>query len=658
MKRRTTLWLALLVLFLASVVYILDHRPSSQETVLARTRIFDITTEPIRLMGVIRDGERIEMVRKDDDWFLQAPIRARASNLVMHRLVATAERLRSLDTITAEQRAVRSLSLGDYGLDPAAGSFYLEAGGRREKLSLGSRTPFGSGVYGLRHDADAVVVLPEEALTLIELELDDLRARTLFAGSQRRVNRVDLYRRDLGFLQLLRRGGRWNIQQPMVWPADSSAVQKLLDALYVMQVQRFVWDAPADSVDGLQSPAFRSQVEEGNLAPDQARARITVWVEGGDTGEELFLGSEYEVEGQLYARRWGVPSVFTVPELLGEIASLHVNDFRDARVLLSPWEQLSELSLRYQDLRLTVGRLEGHRWAIREPVQDESMVRSDAVEDLIRAFMDLRIVSFDPVEDVDVSEMLVVQATFLEDVPENVVPREIYLVPLHDEDAEAQWLGRIGEDGAFLRMEGFSSGKRIAALMHPARYRSRQILSLDTDLLTWVQQKSVRGEVTLHRQQGDNGELGAWAVNKGEAGRLDRGALELFLATLRQLDAAAVIDFEPESLRPFGLHAPIATITLRFADGERLQQSLLLGVDSESDAVYALLQGHGYIFRLAEEDARILKGQLFLPPPEEEVGLEDVDVLESDTEDAVIGDDGEPEGEADDITLLFLEDID
>ncbi len=658
MKRRTTLWLALLVLFLVSVIYILDHRASSQEAVLASTRIFDITTEPISLMGVMRDGERIEMVRKDDDWFLQAPIRARASNLVMHRLVATAERLRSLDTITAEQRAVRNLSLGDYGLDPAAGFFYLEAGGRREKLSLGSRTPFGSGVYGLRHDADVVVVLPEEALTLIDLGLDELRARALFAGSQRRVNRVDLYRQDLGFLQLLRRGGRWHIQQPMVWPADSSAVQQLLDALYVMQIQRFVWDAPADSVDGLQSPAFRSQVEEANLAPDQARARITVWVEGGDTGEELFLGSEYEGEGQLYARRWGVPSVFTVPELLGEIAALHVNDFRDQRVLHSPWEQLSKLSLQHQDRRLTVGRLEYNRWAIREPVQDEGMVRSDAVEELIRAFMDLRIVSFEPVEDVDASEMLVVRADFPADFPENVAHRELYLVPVHDEEVEAQWLGRIGEDGEFLRMAGFSWGKRIDAIMHPARYRSRRILAVDTNSLNWIRQTSAQGDVSLHRQEGDNGERGAWTITKGGEGGLDRSALELFLATLRRLDAAAVVDFEPESLQPFGLHTPIATITFRFADGERLQQSLLLGMGVESDEVYALLQGHGYIFRLADEDARILKGQLFLPLLEEEAGSEDADPLESDSEDVATEDDWEQEGEADDITLLSLEDID
>ncbi len=666
MRPRMTIWLALLVLFLVSMVYILDHRSSPQDTVMASSRVFDITTEPITLMGMVQDGERIEMVRKDGDWFLQLPIRARASNLVMRQLAATAERLRSLDTITAEQRSIRSLSLADYGLDPAVGSFYLEAGGRREKISFGVRTPFGSGVYGLRHDTDMVIVLPEEALNLIEVSLDDLRDRSLFAGSQRHVNRVDLYRQDIGFLQLIRRGGRWQIQQPLVWPADAAAVERLLDALYVMQVQRFVWDAPADSEDGLQSSVFRSQVEEGNLAPDQARARITLWVEGSDTGEELFLGREYENGGQLYARRWGVPSVFTVPSVLGEIASEHVNDFRDQRVLLSPWLELSELTLAYQDQRLRLERLSEDDWAIREPVHEEELVRKDAVEDLLQTFMHLRIVSFDPQSDFASSDALVVSADLPSDVPENIVPRQLYLLPVAGAGEDVGLVGRIGTDGPVLRLTGFVSEEELVAMMHPARYRSRRILRADPDTVMWIQQKTVRGDVTIRRADEDEDEN--WALVEAREGSLDGDAIALLLATVADLDAAAVVDYEPASLRPFGLHAPVATLTLRYTGTDRLQESLLLGVGVEDERVYARLQGHGYIFRLSDEDAEILQGRLLLPPSVDTPDpAEDPDVDPSATDGGEPSDEAEPvvdpaeetdlPSEEGDIPLLLLEDV-
>ena len=613
MRRRTTIWLAMAVALLASVLYILDHHPTTQqEALLASTRVFDITTEPVTLMGLVRNGdERIEMVRKDDQWFLQSPIRARASHLVMHRLVATAERLRSLDSITAEQRALRNLSLADYGLAPPAGSFYLEAGGRREKVSIGSRTPFGSGVYGLRHDADMVIVLPEEALSLIELRLDDLRDRSLFGGLQRRVNRVDIYRQDLGFLQLIQRGGRWQMQQPMVWPADSGAVQQLLDALYVMQIQRFVWDAPAESENGLQSPAFRSQVEDARLAPDQSHARIAVWVEGSDTGEELFLGSEYEGGGQLYARRWGVPSVFTVPALLGEIASQPVNHFRERRVLLPGWEQLSVLSLAYQDSRLVLRRTSGGNWALEEPVRESQMVRTDAVDALVRALMQLRIASFDPV-DVDPADLFSVEASFSGEVPEHIMHRSVYLMRAAGEDSEKSWFGRIGQEGPFLRMTGFDVELSLRDLLHPARFRSHQIISIDPGAVTWIQQSTVHGDVMLRYVQDDEGQS-SWQLEHNGEHELDRAALRLFLTSLRDLRAAEVVAFEPDSLALYGLHSPVATISLRFSDPALLQQSILLGIGAEDEAIYARLQGHGYIFRLKDEDASILKMHLLRP---------------------------------------------
>jgi hypothetical protein len=628
---RTTLWLALLVIFLGSVLYILDKRLPAMQAAAARSRVFDVTTEPITLMGIVREGQSVEMVSRDDKWFLYAPIRARGNEQALRNMAAKAGRLRSLNAITPEQRSVQGLTLADYGLDPAGGVFFLEAGDRREMLSLGSLTPFGGGVYGLKHDTGDVIVLPEEALELISPRIEDLRDRSLFPGSQRRVTRVDIHRRDAGFLQLLRRGDRWYIQQPVEWPVEPAVMQELLDALYVLQIQRFAWDAPAEMEDGLQSPAFRSQVEEASLAPDQARLRITVWVDGSDTGEELFLGIAHAgFPGEVYARRGGVASVFTVPERLVDVPLRKLEDFRDRRFLHIAPEKVRVLELRYLERKVRMEHQADTGWEMVDPVRVAA--RSQVVQQLLRDLSLLRVVAFDPVagEVRDEGEALLIEFAYRNNTKEPQQPVVLSLKAATSA-GESQWIGRMGVGGPNLRLDGFAVQDRLEQLLDPAAYRSLAVLRLDLSGVTRIQQTTVRGDVILERRSVEGGGVD-WSLSAPVDRAVDTPVQRQLLAVLSRLDAKAVAAFEPGDLVPYGLHAPVTSLTFRFSDEtRRIQQSLLLGRANEEGEVYALLQGHGFIFQLGREDAAALQADLLQsvvvppqPPAPEAVAVDQV----------------------------------
>jgi hypothetical protein len=626
MKKSTTLGLVALVLFLGSVLYILDYRQSQSDSGASSSRVFDITTEPVSLIGMVRNDERIEVVRRDGQWFLQQPIRARASGLFLNRLVAEAERLRSVDVVTAEQRAVRNLSLSDYGLDPPASEFFIESGGRREVLRLGGRTPFGEGIYGLQQATGAVIVLPVEVESLFAPSLGDLRDRALFPGSTRRVTRVDLYRREAGFLQLIRREGRWFIQQPLEWAADPAMVQQLLDSLYVLQVQRFVWDAPAPredadqapvarsgTEDGLQSPEFRSQVERANLAPDQAWARIMVWLEGNETGEELFLGrGDEQLEGQLYARRAGVASVFTVPAVLGDLASHPVRIYRDRRVFDAATEDVVRLHISYRDERLTLERAPDGRWLLLAPVSSD--VRIEVVQQLVRDLRDLRIDSFDAVESAPSGDLLEI---LIDKRSEAQRQTRLYLEPLSGPDGSVSWIGQIGQGGERMQMSGFAMGQDPRVLLDPARYRRTNVIAVEPRSLQRLTHRSATGDVAVQRR-GDEAATG-WELLDGGERVLDADALQRLLVVLSRLEAESVVAFDADLTRlaSFGLDKPFVSIVLRYADANRLQQSLLLG--QGAGAVYAMLQGHGFVYHLRASDADVLRTTLVRVPVQESV---------------------------------------
>lgn len=615
-KRTTTLWLMLLVLFLGSLLLILDNRERDEQTRTRNNRVFDITTNPIGLIGMIVGDAHIEVVRKGENWFLQKPIRARASNIVVKRLAANAERLRSLDRISEEQRDIRNLTLSDYGLDDPEGTLYIETDGRRETMSLGSPTPFGRGIYGYLHNSGNIVMLPEEALSLFSLKLDDLRDRTIFSGSKRRVTRIDIQRRDIGFLQLIRRNDDWYIQQPLAWRADPDAINQLLDRLYVLQVQQFVWDAPAQAADGLQNPEFRSAVERTLLAADQVDLRVTVWLEGRDTGEELFIGKAHEsAEGQFYARRGGVPAVFTVPATLVENISKQVNTFRDNRMLPPNLGEVLRLGIEYQDARLSVSNdVSKGTWVMSEPVPVEA--NPSAIQDVLRKMKALRISSFDEAVAFYREKPLLEITLDIQGADEgDVVQHILQLQHQPEETTDARWIGRMGREGDWFPMSGFVSDAELVSLLEPARYRTRKVFTLPAVNVNWVQQSTERGVVTMALTQ--NEQNTQWKVVEPESRELDLDALRRVLAVLLKLEAQEVVALDPPTLEPYGLHAPETTISIRFSDENQLQRSVLISRSPENHDVYARQQGYGFVYKLDPQVASILEQNVLIPAPPE-----------------------------------------
>ncbi len=634
MTWRTTWILALVVLLLGSVLYIMDQRQQPGQGGQADTRVFDLTTEPVSLVGFVRGEDWFEVARKEENWFLQAPIRARANGLMMNRIVATLERLRALDRITAEQRALRNLTLADYGLEQEDVLLSVESGDRRETLVIGNRTPFGGGVYARKRGSETIWILPEEFLALLPPDSSALRERTLFQGAARRVTRVDIHRRDAGFVQLTRRQGRWYLLQPVEWPASQSAVQELLHTLLEAEVGQFLWDARVDQPEEVSEVALRSQLESGRLASDQAPVRLTLWFEEGGTGQELFLGQRLGSEAnELYGRRSGIPSVFTVPADLFTLAMTPVEQLRDRRIADFPPEQIRSVSLAWGERRIALERRGNGDWLLQEPVR--APVAGETLQRLLRELSELRVHSFTgPEKQAEGTELLSIILRAGEEGRERVPLLFLSLDP--SVDSSGRWSGWIeGWDDGFL-LDGFPMGHDVQALFDPTQYRSRVVLSIPRRSLILVQQRSGSGTVTLERS-GESAGVESWSCVLPATGQPDREGLALLLQMLERLEARDVVAFDPPDLQAFGLVEPDQVLTFRFADEERIQQRFLLGKRTDQGGQYAMLQGHGFVFLLGREEARVLTGSWILTDPVPEAAAEEEQLEEEQHAPATVG---------------------
>jgi hypothetical protein len=390
------------------------------------------------------------------------------------------------------------------------------------------------------------------------------------------------------------------------------AVKELLDRLYVLQIQQFVWDAPSNTEDGLQDPEFRSEVERTLLAPDQAEVRVTIWLEGLQTGEELFIGKPHETaDGQFYARRGGIPAVFTLPAALVDNVSNPVNTFRAKQVLPPNWDKTHQLSIEYQDARLVLSNaLNRGSWDMLEPVHVPA--NPDKVKDLLRTFSKLQYASFEETLSYDSERPVLTVGIGVADPQTKETVRfilQLQSVPANDQDL--RWIGRMGEDSVWLPVSGFVTENVLHDLLTPSQYRTLSIFALPATSVNWIQRSTAGSVVTMELVPGE--ERTAWKVVEPASRNLDTNALRRLLAVLSRLRADEVVALDPPSLEPFGLHAPETTISMRFADASQLQRSLLLSRCPSEDVVYALQQGYGFVYKLRPDDIPILEGRLLLP---------------------------------------------
>lgn len=638
MQGRTTIQLGVIAVILGSGLYLLDeHLERRQSGQVQVQRVFDVTTDPVTAVSFEKAGERIEFVRKDEMWFLQAPVRARANEPLVERMVSILEKMRWEEYITREDREQRGLSFPDYGLKPSAWRIVLETGGGRvQRLHVGDRAPFGGTVYGRMSRGDNVFSLPEGILNLYPENLADWRDRTLVYGNPEKTERIDLFRRDAGFVQLVRQKGEWVLQQPLAARADHAAVRRLLDAVFALQVATFHWDADAsaggdDEGVALMEKALKAQIEAGGLAADDARLKVTVWTEGDRLGQELLFGREADAAiGGVFARKVGVDAVYTVPAAILEACAVPVDALRDRAVFHYKTAEVGVVSLQHGENRLELQRLPNDAgWQMLTPVR--AAADTEAVDTLISRLLGLKVSAYLPKEQAG-GEWLV--------ATDNKPLMRIALAPAILDSGMASTGGvsavATGKDVLLLGGASAERSQRLAinpvrdepftldaeatqgfdeTLVTPLRFRSRVMLEVNTATVCRVQITLPSGTQRVERV--DEPLPVRWRCAEEPVQQADSAAVADLLAAAERIEASRLVAFMPPDLAVYGLAAPVATsVTFGFRGEGAIQNTLLLGIAADDAWRYAMVQGHDFVFLLpAAMAARLLQPVCQPSPP-------------------------------------------
>lgn len=617
MTYRTTLRLLATVLILGGLMWLLERKIDPTDRRRDRqTRVLTFEPDDVVALTVEQDGYPIDLRRRGESWWIDYPVAARADDGVVTRLLDALEALPRLETIKQDQRVHRGLSLADYGLELPRTSLTIESRLERQSLMLGNKGALGDLRF-VRLEGSTDVMTTRGALDeVMPLDLDALRDRRVFRGRPERVSRLEVERPEAGFIQVLRGDSGWMLQQPLKEPADPAAVNRLVETLYGVTIERFVLDPPVErhtqdrAVPEIDTAA-PLRVETYGLAEDESVVRLRVWETGDETGRELIVGKPADDAGEVYARLGGDAAVFTVStNLLGGFR-VTVDAMRRRELVDMPVADIRYVALQRADQRLALVRDEAAGWALTEPI--EWPADRQTVADLLGSLSAARATGFraaPPTNAAAAPEGSVLKIVLAARPP---VPAQgpageqipgCVLRVLPSGTAERVLVERSGYHGLCeapsLALQAVEPG-----LASPLAFFDRTVLALPPD---HVRSLSVKRDGRTQAISRD--ESGTWsasappdAVPAAEA----IAAALLHLANLRALQVAA---HSVTGLEPYGLAGGGPSLTVGLAGDDAIRKTIMLGSAAPGGGVYAMIQGQDVVFVLPARLAARLTGNL------------------------------------------------
>jgi len=333
-------------------------------------KLTDLTTAQVRRIALKTPAGEMELEKKGDHWDIVKPLRARADDGKVGDLISQITSAR-IQQFVADDRG----DLRPYGLAEPRGSITLfdQAGKKDQKVEIGeSIKVFGQedkgqtlqigGVPEKEKDQiyvrfaprGSVYTLPKKTEQILNTKPADLRDNHLVRIDTNILDRITIDAPGKGKTVLARKDGNWTIATRNNAPADSGAVQRLIDTLQNERVTGFVEDVASNLPKyGLDKPQLQltfSSFASENTAETKA-------------GEQPFAGIAFgKPEGDnVYARLTDEPFVVAVRRSLLDRISPDPLQWQELSIFKFKPEKIYRVSVTTEK-ELSLERDQNNKW--------------------------------------------------------------------------------------------------------------------------------------------------------------------------------------------------------------------------------------------------------------------------------------------------------
>jgi hypothetical protein len=363
--------------------------------------------------------------------------------------------------------------------------------------------------------------------------------------------------------------GHWEIKSPVNTPADTAAVEEVINQIAYAQPLRTI------KIDG-DDKTTQANLKEWGLSPAAERAVIHT----KDKSYELLIGRKMAINDSVYARGSGRKNepVRILPNLVKSVLQKDLSDFRSRNVFDFDAEKAVKVSSRLTQTAPAPAEeceveLKNSKWILEKPL----VARADTSEvgALLTKILALHVVDFITDDATNLSPYGLTSPTATLSV--TLLPAEDMVlqiggpVPGKPDQVYAQ---RLKSNSVFT----LTRASVDDAFKTLPNTRDHHILPFDPGQATGLSYSLGPKSVEVRRENG------LWNTFGKFPGRGDIGKVTDALSRLSQLETTPTLKDSAPDLKPFGLDKPQGKISI--ATGDKADPTLTLLVGKEENKLY------------------------------------------------------------------------
>jgi hypothetical protein len=340
MRPRTLAILSLLVLGLAAFVWFYERDlPGTDERAEQGKKLLGgLQPEAVVALTLTQDGQEVRLEKEEpaaaetggdgaaedplpgeEQWWLRAPLEARADREAVSQLLGVLTRLE-------KRRTLEDLSRQEAGLDPLQATLTLETAQGKRVVEVGGEVAVAGDRMVAVAGERGIHVVTGAFWTDLDKEPGDWRSRQVLPFDRTAVDRLVIGDGPAAVVLVREDGQSFRLEAPLADQADAQQVSRLLDELSAARVAEFVDDPAAEGVE----PGETAAVFTSASGPRSHRLELLGLV--GDDGRRYG-----RADGQLFV---------VSPGTLLDLAALPAEEWRSRA-----WTGLQIFDLQRLDVR-------------------------------------------------------------------------------------------------------------------------------------------------------------------------------------------------------------------------------------------------------------------------------------------------------------------
>ena len=268
----------------------------------------------------LSDQAEIQAVRTNGTWQLIKPIAYPAQVASIETLLVVLQQLAPAMVIPGSEVRQRKDADQEFGFAKPQAALTLKTRDTLTPILIGSRTAPGDQVYVHIAGLEGVYLVDATLLKLLPRNVDDWRDTALADLQRMLFDRINISN-TVASLEVQRDSSNhlWRLTRPMAARADNQRINLGLQKLNATRVTKFVTDDPKADLEsfGLNAPELE----------------LTLGQDTNMVATYQFGRSPTNDSTQVFARRIGISTIFTVPNDFLDLWRGALNQFRDPRVV-------------------------------------------------------------------------------------------------------------------------------------------------------------------------------------------------------------------------------------------------------------------------------------------------------------------------------------